>query len=187
MADDRPTDPPRAWETLDRDPPTDYAIFSVHWETRRSPRTGDEHRIVVVEPPDSVNVIAITTDRKVVMVEQFRHGTRAVCLEIPAGLVDPGEDPAVAARRELLEETGYGGAADLTSLGWCHPNPAYMTNRGHTFLIEGVHRMREPQLDEGEDIRVRLVDEGRIEALVVEGGITNSLILVGLSRYLLSR
>ena len=140
-----------------------------------------------MDPPDSVNVIAITTDRKVVMVEQFRHGIEKVILEVPAGLVDDGETPARAARRELLEETGYASKGKLKSLGWCHPNPAYMTNRCHTFLMENVHRVATPRLDEGEDIRVRLLDEARIESLITSGRITNSLILVGLSRYLLRR
>jgi ADP-ribose pyrophosphatase len=75
-----------------------------------SPRTGKEHDFYVLDSVNWVNVIAITPDQQLVMVEQYRHGSNTVELEIPGGMMDAGEtDPVATAVRELREETGYAG------------------------------------------------------------------------------
>ena len=75
-----------------------------------SPRTGKEHDFFVLDSVNWVNVIAVTPDQQLVMVEQYRHGSNTVELEIPGGMMDPGEtDPVATAVRELREETGYEG------------------------------------------------------------------------------
>src|SRR5437588_488861 len=83
-------------------------IFTVRCDASRSLRSGQEHDFHVIETNDWVNVVPLTSDQQVVMVRQFRHGIGGLTLEVPAGVMDPeDESAAVAARRELREETGY--------------------------------------------------------------------------------
>ncbi len=114
----------------------------------RSPRTGHARRIAVIDTFEWVNVVGVTPENDVLLVRQFRHGTGRISLEIPGGIVDPGEDPAHAAARELREETGYEGGAPV-HLGVVDPNPAILSNRCSTFLIEGCRRAGELQMDPG--------------------------------------
>ena len=96
-------------------------------------------------------------------------------------MVDPGEEPIEAARRELLEETGF--ASDRwTSLGSVAPNPAFLTNRCHHFLAEGAVRRGEPALDGGEDIVVRLVPLADLAARIRAGEVDHALVLTAIQR-----
>ncbi|MBX6314662.1 MAG: NUDIX hydrolase [Isosphaeraceae bacterium] len=143
------------------------------------PVTGHRRTYYVLDNPDFINVIALTTEGQIVLIRQWRHGTREIELELPAGLVDPGESPLEAARRELLEETGY--AAETWSLiGSVKPNPAYQVNTGWSTLAEGCRKVAEPSLDDGEDIEVVLVDPAEIPGLVRDGTIRHSLVLCSL-------
>src|SRR5687768_5692732 len=120
-----PTDPeirPQPWQVVRSEADTDYRIFRARIEHTRAPRSGEVHRFVVLDTPDWINVVPVTRDGKVVLVRQFRHGLKDLSLELPGGLVDPGETPADAARRELLEETGYA-TEQWEPLGFVHPNP----------------------------------------------------------------
>jgi 8-oxo-dGTP pyrophosphatase MutT (NUDIX family) len=88
----------------------DFRIFSVRTDRTISPRTGAEHEVYVIETANWVNVIAVTTDERLVMIEQYRHGSATVELEIPGGVMDPRDvSPEAAGVRELREETGYSG------------------------------------------------------------------------------
>ena len=113
------------------------------------------------------------------MVKQFRHGSRTVTLEIPGGMVDPGEDPATAAARELLEETGYR-AAEVVPLGSVNPNPALFGNRVHTFLAPGCERVAEIQNEGAEETHVALVPRDGLRARVLAGEVDHALVLAGL-------
>ncbi|MDP6461423.1 MAG: NUDIX hydrolase [Gemmatimonadota bacterium] len=154
----------------------DVGIFRIFSHRARSPRTGEERKITVVDSNDWVNVVAITPDAEVVLVRQFRHGVEAVTLEIPGGLVDAGEDPAAAGVRELLEETGYAGG-EPQLLGRVRPNPSFLTNLCHTFLVEDCIEVAEPSPDPGEDIRVARVPLAELPGLVASGEITHSLVV----------
>jgi len=110
------------------------------------------------------------------MVRQYRHGTEQVTLEIPGGLIEPGEDPVRAAHREMIEETGYD-SARVIQIGFVNPNPAFMTNRCHTFLAPRVEYVRKQTQDCGEDIHVVLVPLDEIPELVANGTITHALIV----------
>jgi 8-oxo-dGTP pyrophosphatase MutT (NUDIX family) len=133
------------WITLASEILGDYHVFRLRRDLIRSPRDGGELPFYVLETGDWVNIIPITPDGRVVLIRQYRYGRDAVSLEIPGGQVD-GEEPAVAAARELLEETGYAGDPPV-HLGTVAPNPAIQNNRCHTFLATNVRPVAEVQFD----------------------------------------
>lgn len=143
------------------------------------PRGGRTHDFYVIEAPDWINVIPLTSDNEVVMIEQYRHGTDEITLEIPGGMVDAGESPRESAARELLEETGYAATGELVALGKTRPNPAIQNNWIHTFLARDVQFQHEPEFDGTEHTVVRLVPLARIPSLIADGSITHALVVVG--------
>jgi ADP-ribose pyrophosphatase YjhB (NUDIX family) len=119
------------------------------------PRTGKEHDFYVLDSVNWVNVIAVTPDQQLVMVEQYRHGSNTVELEIPGGMMDAGEtDPVATAVRELREETGYAGE-NARLLGKIHSNPAILSNVTYTVLIENCRLQHGVEFDSGEDLITR--------------------------------
>lgn len=154
----------------------DYRLFELWREARTNPRTGEPHGFFVVRTTDWVNIIALTDDDEVVLVRQLRAGTGEHTIEIPGGMVDPGEDPGTAALRELVEETGYV-AETCVPIGVVHPNPALFSNRCHTFLASGARRVKEPELDPGEAILVATVPRARLRELIASGAITHALVV----------
>jgi 8-oxo-dGTP pyrophosphatase MutT (NUDIX family) len=143
------------------------------------PRNGQEYVRTVIDAADWVNVVAVTTERELVLVRQFRFGTWANSLEIPGGVVDPGESPEATASRELEEETGYR-PSSVRLLGLSHPNPAIQGNRLHSYLAEGCVKVNEGRPDASEDLRVELVPRAALRELVMSGHITHSLVLAAL-------
>jgi ADP-ribose pyrophosphatase len=152
-------------------------IFELRRDLVRSPRLDVEQEVLVLEAGVWVNIIPLTDDGQVVMVRQFRHGTRSVTLEIPGGLVDPGDaSPQAAALRELREETGYE-AARVRQIGTVEPNPAIFDNVCHTFLAEGVRPATDQSLDHGEDIEVELWPLSAMPGLIASGQIRHALVV----------
>lgn len=139
----------------------------------RPDRAGE---FVYLDSTDWVNVIAITSDREVLLIEQFRHGTGEVTLEIPGGMVDPGEDPLTAGVRELAEETGYG-SEQFQLIGTVTPNPAILNNRCHTALVEGASKRGPCALETHEEIAVRRVPLDDIAGLIRDGHIHHALVI----------
>lgn len=117
------------------------------------------------------------------MVRQYRAGSGTVTLEIPGGLLDDGEDPAVAAARECLEETGYA-ARTLYPMGAMNPNPALFTNRLHSFYALDVERVADIKNEHTEYTEVVLVPLGELEGLLRENRVDHSLVAATLWRYL---
>ena len=167
----------KPWPLVRSRPGSSYRVFSIRTDTARSPRTGREHDFYIIESADWVNVIPVTPDEQVVMVRQYRHGIREVTLEIPGGLVGPDDTPLEAARRELLEETGYE-AEDIRFIGAAHPQPAILNNRHLTFLATNVRKTAELRLDEGEDIEVVLVPLSEVKGKIAGGEITNGMVIL---------
>lgn len=170
---------PPDWETLERSPVRWSRVFGVQDVKRRSPRTGRSGLYQVIHCAPWCNVVALTPDDELVLIYQYRHGVDALCLEIPGGLVDPGERPEDAATRELLEETGYTGDAPVL-LGEVHPNPALQNNRCSTYLVTNARLTHAPNLDEGEDIRVTRVPISAVPELITQGEITHALVIAAL-------
>lgn len=170
----------RPWKDLSHDLLLQTRVFAVRAWERLSPETGNPHTFWVIEPPDWVNVVALTADGQLVLVEQWRHGTGAVTLEIPGGMIDPGESPVDAARRELLEETGYA-AKTLTFLGRVEPNPAIQSNRCTTFLALDCEQVGETHFDTTEECVLRLEPAVGVADLVRSGQIDHSLVVAALS------
>jgi ADP-ribose pyrophosphatase len=130
-----------------------------------------------------VNVIAVTPNEQLVMVEQYRHGSDTVELEIPGGMMDPGEQsPVVTGVRELREETGYEGREALV-IGEIFPNPAIMANTCYTVLVENCELKHPTVLDQSEDIAVQLIPIAEIPDLVRAKRIRHALVVVALYHY----
>jgi 8-oxo-dGTP pyrophosphatase MutT (NUDIX family) len=159
----------------------DCRVFKVRRDYSADPRDGRAHDFYVIEAPDWINVIPLTDDGRVILIEQYRHGTGEISLEIPGGMVDAGESPREAAARELLEETGYE-ASEVVLLGKTRPNPAIQNNWIHTFVARGVEYRHEPLNAGTEQTVVRLVPLEKIPSLIEEGKITHALVVVGFHR-----
>jgi ADP-ribose diphosphatase len=169
--------PRRPWKCVGSEPAGDFRIFSIRRDRVVNPRTGNPHDFYILDSGSWINMIALTEDGRILLVEQYRHGTAEVTLEIPGGGVDPGDpSPLAAAQRELLEETGY--VSDRWSeLGVVHPNPAIQSNSCFVFLAEGCRRVGEPQPEQGEDIAVRELPVDQVRGLLASGGIRHALVV----------
>jgi 8-oxo-dGTP pyrophosphatase MutT (NUDIX family) len=181
--DHRRPHPTLDWEHLDSavDDTAGLMVFRKRIDRLRNPRNDQVFERLVLESVDWVNMVALDRERRCVMIRQYRFGVSYTTLETPGGMVDPGEDSFTAARRELLEETGY--VSDKWSyLGAVEPNPAVHNHLCHHWLAEDAYLAREQDLGEGESISVELMDEHEVRAAVQSGELKHALALSALAR-----
>jgi 8-oxo-dGTP pyrophosphatase MutT (NUDIX family) len=180
-------DDPKPWKVRKREYLSREFWYTVRVDEVELPTGSIIEKYWVNEYRPWVNVVAITARDEVVLIRQYRHGLEQVHFEIPAGTTDPGEtELEPAARRELLEETGYGGGR-WSLLITLSANPALQDNLAHTFLAEGVERLAEPHTEAGEDLRVHLVPVAEIEGMIDDGAFIQALHTAPLMKYLLAR
>jgi 8-oxo-dGTP pyrophosphatase MutT (NUDIX family) len=171
------------WRKISSRPLGDFRIFSLRADLKISPRTGREHEFFVMDSVNWVNVVAITPDQQIVLVEQYRQGTDTVELEIPGGIMDARDaSPEATGCRELREETGYEGARPRI-IGKLFPNPAIQSNTCFTILVEHCRPAGPVQFDSGEDLITRLVPVAEAAALVAAGKIRHALVISALYYY----
>jgi ADP-ribose pyrophosphatase len=171
----------KEWELVESKIDKDYRVFRINAETALSPRTKKMGRFYTIDTNDWVNIIALTANDEVVMIKQYRHGSKEITLEIPGGLVDE-VDHREAALRELLEETGCVGES-IELLGSVNPNPAIFNNLCHTYLVKNVRKVAEMNLDPDEDIEVVHMPMQEIPSLISKGTIGHALVVVGFYFY----
>jgi ADP-ribose pyrophosphatase len=169
------------WRRVESEMGPDLTLFRTRFDTLVHPATNEQFRRLVLEAVDWVNVVALTPDGLCVLVEQYRFGTGRLTLETPGGMVDPGETAFDAARRELLEETGYGGG-QWSYLGAVEPNPAVHDNLCHHWLARDVERLEAPTPGSGEAVGVVLASEYELRQAMIEGRLRHVLALSALSR-----
>ena len=126
----------------------------------------------IIEHNGGVCILPLLDDNTVIMVEQYRHPYNGVLLEIPAGKLEPGEDPSECGRRELIEETGYT-AERFEFLGKLYPTPAYCTEVIHMYLARDL-REGENSLDEDEFLDVVKMPFDRVVNMVIRNEIPDA-------------
>jgi 8-oxo-dGTP pyrophosphatase MutT (NUDIX family) len=174
----------KPWQKISSRPLGDFRIFTLRADKKISPRTGSEHEFFVIDSVSWVNVIALTPAGDVVMVEQYRHGSNTIELEIPGGMMDADDaTPVETGLRELREETGYSARAPGRTIGQVYSNPAIMSNVTYTVLFENCECTDAVQFDGTEDIITRLVPVSQIAELVATGKINHSLVVAALYHF----
>ena len=170
------------WTVTERRPLLHTAVFDVLAQKEHAPN-GISGEYVALQAPDWVMTVAVY-ENQFVTVTQWRHGEERLTTEFPGGVVEPGEDPAEAAKRELLEETGFR-VGKLTHLGTCSPNPALSKNHFHCYLAEGLTPTGTQQTDPDELLRVRLLPIEQVLSSYGDGSFTHALMGAALAFYLL--
>lgn len=176
----------KKWKIFDKKVEFTSPVFHLVSMKTESPRNQLKYTFYRLEAGNWVNILPITDDQEVVLVKQYRAGIDDFSLEIPGGLIDPGEDPKDAAIRELMEETGYSTIPDkIIPLGFVHPNPAIMNNSCYLFAAEGVQMTGEQNLDTMEDIEIVLMPFRDFIEQIRNDTISHALVLDTVLKYAL--
>lgn len=172
----------KLWPTIESKVILKAHIFRYLQVIRQSPTTLQVGEFDIVQCTNWVNVIALTPEKKMVLIKQYRHGTNCYTTEIPGGAINHNEDPLIGAQRELEEETGYT-SSNWSYLGKVDANPAFMSNSCATYLAMDAIKTKAQNLDPFEEIEVFLEDELLIHELIKKGEITHSLVVAAIYLY----
>ncbi len=160
-------------------------IFDLYEIEKTSP-IGDRGSFYLLDSPDWITIIPLISNEFGVdcflMVEQYRHGSNEITLEFPAGMVDKGELAVDAAKRELLEETGYS-AASLIEIGKVSPNPAFMNNKIYVYIADNLKLVGEQNLDKDEFIHFHLIPCTEVQKKMGTGKYSNGIMMMALAYY----
>lgn len=167
----------RKWLTKSEKNIGNFRIFDLNSVERSNFDNTKSGEFFYLNSPEWVNIIPVTKDNKIVFVEQYRHGSDSITLELPAGLVERNESPIAAAKRECTEETGYTGDGNPELLGIILPNPAFMNNRCHSYVWLNCSKKYEQTLDSNEEIEIHLLDFDEAKRKMLKGEINHSLVL----------
>ena len=178
-----PDNDPRPWQVDTSEYIHQLPWFTVRRDAIRMENGGVIPNYFIFEYPDWVNVVAVTTDGQLVLIRQYRHGIAGVHYELCAGVIDPGEDPLVAAQRELLEETGFGGG-EWRLILTLSANPGTHNNLTYAFLALGVEPKQAQHLEKTEEITVHVVSPERAHEIINNGEMVQSLHVAPLLKYL---
>ena len=174
--------PDRSWTLLESRYVGQYKLIRLREDRYRFEPTQTEADFIVCESADWVLVIAITVDREVVLVRQYRHGIGSVVLEVPGGVIDPGESPESTAVRELREETGYE-AARVRYLGRLIPNQALNTAHCHVVVAEDCRLAGAQNLDPLERIELVLRPLEEVPEMIRSGELSHAQIIAAFARF----
>ena len=165
---------PSPWDLQEDELHADCRIFKVRKQKLRRRSDGVEGDFYVLDTNDWVNVLALTPNHEIVLVRQFRYGSKQQSLEPPGGVVEIGEDPLVAGLRELQEETGYVGELPEL-LGVVRPNAAILSNRCHVMLVRNVEKKAALNFDQHEELVTELYPVADLKKMIRNGEITHSI------------
>ena len=169
------------WRKVRSEQGQNLNILQVRHDWLEHPESKQVMKRLVLESVDWINVVALTSANESVMVRQYRFGISDCTLETPGGMVDEGEKPLEAAKRELLEETGYT-SEEWQYLGAVEPNPAFHPHLCHHFLASNVKKVAEPDLGPGEAIAIEICNLDQLKSAMQNGSLRHVLALSALSR-----
>ncbi len=174
------------WRETARELEARCRIFDVY-SVQKSHPSGKSGRFYLVDAPEWVTIVPLMIDeegrRNFIMVRQYRHGSGKVTLEFPAGVVERGEDPETAGIRELKEETGYAPSSSRF-LGNVNPNPAFMNNHTHVYVMTGLEKKHPQSFDEHEEVEVEIIPEKEVLEKMGTGEYGNGIMMIALGFYI---
>lgn len=168
------------WDTISKSELGDFKIFRAELIRRKHPLRNKESDFVILNSNNWANVVPVTKDNKILLIEQYRQGSDSITIEIPGGLVEIDELPIDAAKRECIEETGFSSSENLILIGECLPNPAFLNNHCYSYAWFGLEKLYDQNLDENEDIRVVKADYETVKEMIRTGKINHSIIVTAL-------
>jgi 8-oxo-dGTP pyrophosphatase MutT (NUDIX family) len=173
------------WETIKKTEIIDLHIFKAERVIRRHPKWERLAEFTVLNSKNWVNVVPITANNEILLIEQYRQGIDQITIEIPGGLIEDDELPINAARRECVEETGYSSNLELIPIGSNYPNPAFLNNQCFSFAWFNVEKKYEQNFDLNEEVRVIPTPIDEVKEMIKDGRINHSIILTAFFQFFL--